>query len=199
LSNINDVFDNLIKGLEDEDRARLKKVRRDVKDMNKRSKYLKDNVYKTIQKLDEDSISTSHFYVQVLDYLRETTHCMEFMIKPSFEHVDNDFTRLLDIQFDELKLISKKLRDFYHLIFEVMNNNDYARVPDIIKKREILIDEIESYRKKQVKRLKKGEVGSKNSLLYLALLHETKNLLLHSVNLVKAQRDFENFDKEAIL
>lgn len=196
LSNINDVFDNLIKGLEKEDRALLKKVKREIKDMNKRSKYLKDNVYKTIKKLDEDSISTSHFYVQVLDYLRETTHCMEYMIKPSFEHVDNDFTRLLDVQFKELKLISKKLRDFYQLLFDVMNNQDFAKVPDIIEKREILMKEIESYRKKQVKRLKKGEVGSKNSLLYLSLLHETKNLLLHSVNLVKAQRDFESFEKE---
>lgn len=193
LSNINDTYDNLIKGLENEDRAILKQVRRDVKDMNKRSKQLKDTVYKTIKKLDRDSISTSHFYVQVLDYLREATHCMEFMIKPSYEHVDNDFSRLTDAQFVELKLISKKLRDFYMLIFDVINSKDYTKVSDIIAKREKLISEIESFRKNQIKRLKHGEVGSKNSMLYLGLLHETKNLLLHSVNLVKAQRDFDDF------
>lgn len=195
LSNINDIYDNIIKGLENEDRALLKKVRKEVKEINKRSKHLKDSVYKTIKKLDKDSISTSHFYVQVLDYLRETAHCMEFMIKPSFEHVDNDFTRLKDIQFEELKLISKKLRDFYGLIFDVINSKDYAKVQDIILIREKLLAEIESFRKNQIKRLKHGEVGSKNSMLYLGLLHETKNLLLHSVNLVKAQRDFDDFDK----
>ncbi len=196
LSNINEIYDNLIKGLENEDRVLLKSVKKDVKKLNKRSKYLKDNVYKTIKKLDKDSISTSHFYVQVLDYLREAAHCMEFMIKPSFEHVDNDFSRLKNEQFDELKLISKKLRDFYHLIFDVLNSKDYSKLEDIISIREKLIKEIDTFRKRQIKRLKHGEVGSKNSMLYLGLLHETKNLLLHSVNLVKAQRDFDDFEAE---
>ncbi len=193
LSNINNVFDNLIEGLENEDRALLKNVKAEVKEMTKRSKYLKDTVYKTIKKLNKDSISTSHFYVQVLDYLRESTHCMEYMAKPTFAHVDNDFSRLLDVQFKELKLISKKLRDFYQLIFEVIETKDYAKVQAIIDIREKLIKEIESYRKKQIKRLKRGKVGSKNSMLYLGLLHETKNLLLHSVNLIKAQRDFDDY------
>ena len=196
LSSINDIYDTLILGLEQEDRKILKDVKKDVKVINKQSKYLKDNVYKTIKKFDKDSISTSHFYVQVLDYLRETAHCLEFMIKPSIEHIDNDFTRLLDIQFDELKLTSKKLRDFYNEIFDIIRTKNYEKVADIIKEREKLITEVEVNRKLQIKRLKHNEVGSKNSMLYLGLLHETKNLLLHTVNLLKAQRDFDDFKKE---
>ncbi len=193
LSSINDIYDSLILGLEQEDRKILKDVQKDIKVINKQSKYLKDNVYKTIKKFNKDSISTSHFYVQVLDYLRETAHCLEYMIKPSLEHVDNDFTRLLDVQFDELKNTSKRLKDFYNTIFDVIQNKSYERVDEIIQLREKLISEIEVNRKLQIKRLKHNEVGSKNSMLYLGLLHETKNLLLHTVNLVKAQRDFDNF------
>ena len=195
LSSINDIYDNLILGLENEDRKILKEVKKDTKVINKQSKYLKDNVYKTIKKFDKDSISTSHFYVQVLDYLRETAHCLEYMIKPSIEHVDNDFTRLLDIQFDELKVTSKKLREFYNTIFEVIRKKEYEKVGEIIKLREKLLSEIELNRKVQIKRLKHNEVGGKNSMLYLGLLHETKNLLLHTVNLLKAQRDFDEFKK----
>lgn len=193
---INDVYDKLIKGLENEDRALLKSLKKDVGKINKQTKYLKDNVYKTIKKLHKDSITTSHFYVQELDYLRETAHCLEYMVKPSFDHIDNDFSRLLDQQFDELKTISKKLRDFYQIIFSVIDTQEYDNITEIIKIREKLIAEIEIFRKKQIKRLKQGEVGSKNSMLYLGLLHETKNLLLHSVNLVKAQRDFDEFKTE---
>jgi len=196
LSSINDIYDNLILGLEQEDRKILKDVKKDIKVINKQSKYLKDNVYKTIKKFDKDSIATSHFYVQVLDYLRETAHCLEYMIKPSIEHVDNDFTRLLDIQFDELKLTSNKIRDFYNKIFDVIKTKNYEQVTDIIKQREKLIVEIEVNRKLQIKRLKHNELGSKNSILYLGLLHETKNLLLHTVNLLKAQRDFDDFKKK---
>jgi len=193
LSSINSIYDNLILGLETEDRKLLKDVKKDIKVINKQSKYLKDNVYKTIKKFDKDSISTSHFYVQVLDYLRETAHCLEYMIKPSIEHVDNDFTRLLDIQFDELKATSKRIKEFYNIIFDVIKTKQYERVNEIIKLREKLLSEIEANRKLQIKRLKHNEVGSKNSMLYLGLLHETKNLLLHTVNLLKAQRDFDNF------
>ena len=60
----------------------------------------------------------------------------------------------------------------------------------VISKQEDLLELIETYRKTQMKRLKHDEVGAKNSMLYLGLLHETKNLLLHVVNLTKAQRDF---------
>ncbi len=193
LSSINGIYDNLIIGLEAEDRKILKEVNKDIKVINKQSKYLKENVYKTIKKFDKDSISTSHFYVQVLDYLRETAHCLEYMIKPSIEHVDNDFTRLLDIQFDELKITSKRLKEFYNIIFDVIRTKQYEKVNDIIKLREKLLSEIEANRKLQIKRLKHNEVGGKNSMLYLGLLHETKNLLLHTVNLLKAQRDFDNF------
>jgi len=193
LSSINSIYDNLILGLETEDRKVLKDVKKDIKVINKQSKYLKDNVYKTIKKFDKDSISTSHFYVQVLDYLRETAHCLEYMIKPSIEHVDNDFTRLLDIQFDELKVTSKRIKEFYNIIFDVIRTKQYERVDEIIKLREKLLTEIEANRKLQIKRLKHNEVGGKNSMLYLGLLHETKNLLLHTVNLLKAQRDFDNF------
>ena len=193
LSSITAIYDNLIIGLEKEDRKILKDVKKDIKVINKQSKHLKDNVYKTIKKFDKDSISTSHFYVQVLDYLRETAHCLEYMIKPSIEHVDNDFTRLLDLQFDELNNTSKRIKEFYSVIFDVIQTKSYERVDEIIQLREKLIAEIEINRKLQIKRLKHNEVGSKNSMLYLGLLHETKNLLLHTVNLVKAQRDFDNF------
>lgn len=192
LAKINDVYLRLIQGLEFEDRKLLKEVKKDINKINKQSKSLKENVYKTIQSFDKESIATSHFYVQVLDYLRETAHCLEYMIKPCIEHVDNDFTGLNDIQLDELKVTEKRLRKFYGIIFEVIKTKEYIVIPDIIKMREVLLKEIEHNRKVQIKRLKYGEVGSKNSMLYLGLLHETKNLLLHTVNLAKAQRDFDD-------
>lgn len=192
LAKINDVYADLVHGLEDEDRKLLKEVKKEVKKINKQSKTLKENVYKTIKTFDKDSIATSHYYVQVLDYLRETAHCLNYMIKPILEHVDNDFSRLEDVQIEELKLTEKNLRKFYSIIFEVIKTKEYIVIADIIQMREDLLIEIEENRKVQIKRLKHGEVGSKNSMLYLGLLHETKNLLLHTVNLVKAQRDFDN-------
>jgi hypothetical protein len=58
-----------------------------------------------------------------------------------------------------------------------------------------LIDRLTSLSKQQLKRIKNSESGTKNSTLYLNIMNETKNLLLFTVNLIKAQRDFLMFDK----
>lgn len=50
--------------------------------------------------------------------------------------------------------------------------------------------------KKQVKRIKKGESGTKTSLLYFNVLAETKNLMLYTLNILKAQRDFVIYSRE---
>ena len=45
-------------------------------------------------------------------------------------------------------------------------------------------------RKAQIKRIKKGESGTKASMLFLNILNESKGLVLHAGNSVKAYRDF---------
>ena len=53
-----------------------------------------------------------------------------------------------------------------------------------------ILDLIAKMRKKMVKLLKKAEAGTKISIVYFNTLSETKNLMLHTINIVKAQRDF---------
>ncbi|GAJ07184.1 unnamed protein product, partial [marine sediment metagenome] len=54
---------------------------------------------------------------------------------------------------------------------------------------------IEKLRKRQIKMIKREEAGTKNSLLFLNTLTESKNLILNSINILKAQRDFVNYSK----
>ncbi len=51
-------------------------------------------------------------------------------------------------------------------------------------------------KKRQLKRIKSKQTGTKNSELILNTLTETKNLLLYTVNLLKAQRDFVEYSSE---
>jgi Na+/phosphate symporter len=195
LNNVSSIIDKIFLGLEKEDRKILKEANKDVNALNKQAKYLKDNVYKTITKLDKDSIKTGHFYVQVLDYLRETAHALTFISQPSLDHVDNNFGELLDVQIKELELVSEKIKTFYKEIIDIITSKEYDKVPIMIELQQRFIDEVNAYRVTQIKRVKHKEAGTKNSVLYLGILHEVKNLFLNGVNLLKAQRDFDNFKK----
>ena len=48
--------------------------------------------------------------------------------------------------------------------------------------------------KVMVRKIKRKEINSKNSVLFFNLMSESKNLLLQTVNLIKASRDFAQYN-----
>ena len=75
----------------------------------------------------------------------------------------------------------------------ILEKNRFEDIPKLIEKQRNLLSLVKSGSKKQIKRIKNEEAGTKNSVLYLGILNEIKNFLLQSINLVKAQRDFIDY------
>lgn len=184
------VFNRTIDGLTTENRRQLKEVNEEVETLNMEAKQMKYNVFNVLKQLEADSIETGHYYVQVIDYLRELAHSLEFVSRPSLQHVENNHKGLTREQAAELKELSNQLSELFDDIIFMIKQNDYTWVPDAVKKQQDIMEELNKIRKKQVKRIKQGETGTRNSVLYLGLLNEIKNLLLHTINILKAQRDF---------
>jgi Na+/phosphate symporter len=183
-------FNKTINGLSTEDRKLLKQVDKEVERLNVDSKKLKYNVYNVVKKLQEDSIETGHYYVQVIDYLREIAHSLTFITGPSLEHIDNNHKGFTKAQNQELMEISEKNSQLFGVIIEMIRDNDYTDVTEAIKMQQKILNMLNEARKKQIKRIRMNEVGTRNSVLYLGIINEGKNIMLHTVNLLKAQRDF---------
>lgn len=198
LRNIVVVYNETIHGLSNEDRKLLKKVNSDVEEINRDTKKYKDNLYHTLTQLQSDSVETGHYYVQVIDYLREIAHSLSFITKPSFDHIDNNHKGLIKEQVVELKSINYEVSALFSEITRIVNEQSYADVPEVIKRQQQVLELLNSVRKKQIKRIKNGETSTRNSNLYLGLLNETKNLLLQTINLLKAERDFIEKHKEIV-
>ena len=109
---VKELYKETFYGLAKEDIKRLKNVNKKVKKLNKNVKILKDSLPHIISKLKEDSIDTGHYYVQVLDYLREIAHSVTFITKPCYDHVDNNHKGLISVQEEELFEINDKLSAF---------------------------------------------------------------------------------------
>lgn len=186
-------YGKVIHGLETENIKELKQVRSEIKRITGKTKYLKDHINIIVEKLKSDSIDNAYYFVQVLDYMREMLHSITYIIDPAFNHVDNNHKPLLEVQINELHAISKLLNDLISMIVKSVEKADYSVQEQILEKQEALIKSIESTNKKQIRRLKAAEVGTKNSILFMNILNETKNLTLQVVNLYKSQRDFENY------
>ena len=190
LNDILRIYNQTVTGLTLEDRKLLKQLDKDVEDLNIEAKKLKYNVYTVLKELQADAIETGHYYVQVIDYLREIAHSLTFVTGPAFEHIDNNHKGFTKSQNQELIEISNMISKLFELIMVMVKDNDYTAVPDAIKMQQKVLEMLNDARKKQIKRIKQNEAGTRNSILYLAIINETKNIMLHTVNLLKAQRDF---------
>ncbi len=173
-----------------EDRNGLKKTQQACKDFSKKAKKNKDKVYSTVSKLTEGSIDTSHFYVQMMDYKREMAHAIHFTIEPLVRHVENNHKPFTANQNKELSSLVAKLDTFFNFALHTIKEDRFDNVDDLANEREKIFVFLNELEKNQVKRIKNKAVNTRNSLLYFKIISETKNLLLYSVNLVKAYRDF---------
>jgi hypothetical protein len=74
-----------------------------------------------------------------------------------------------------------------------------TRIPNVLRRPvESALANIASLTKKQIKRLKHARAGTKNSLLFLNIISESKQLVMQAVNLYKAHRDFINYKAIAV-
>jgi Na+/phosphate symporter len=195
LNQVSGLYMKSLISLEAEDRKQLKEAAKEVDALNKRTKKMKTNIYKTVRKLQEESIDSSLFYVQVLDYLRETAHCLTYITNPCWEHLDNNHKTFSEEQFHDLNLLQVKVKRIINKSVKFIESNDLEKLDTIFEDQVKILDQLRTMRKVQLKRIKKEKAGTKISMLYLGILHETQNMMLHLINLIKAQRDFTNYIK----
>ncbi len=187
---VSKLYNSVISSFLLEDRKKLKESRKGIKNFNKHTKSLKKDVYYVLRKLEEDSIETGHYYVQIIDYLREIAHCLTFIVEPLYEHIENNHTPAIPDQEKELLQLNENVSLLYGKILEVIKTDDFERIENAIQHQTDLLEELDRLKRMQVKLIKKEKVKTRNSILFFNLLAETKNLLLHTINMLKSHRDF---------
>jgi len=190
LTNIKNESINVTLALNEGNRKKLKLALTKVKAINKEAKELKKSMHNTISRLNIESEDSGLYYVQVLDYLREMAHSLSFIAQPAYDHIENNHKPLTKGQKSDLLELNTKL---YHLIDEVINeikNSNYIHVDALIEEQASIMKFINKIKKKHVKRIKEGKASTKASLLFFSIAHENNNIILHMINLLKAQRDF---------
>ncbi len=187
---VSKLYNSVLSSFLSEDRKTLKKARKRIIEFNSHTKNLKKDVYFTLRKLEEGSVETGHYYVQIIDYLREIAHCLNFIVDPLLEHIENNHKPCIEEQEKELIQLNENVALLYGKILEVIKTDDFNRVENAIQYQIEILEDLDRMKKMQVKLIKKEKVKTRNSLLFFNLLSETKNLLLHTINMLKSHRDF---------
>ena len=107
-----------------------------------------------------------------------------------YEHIDNNHKGLSEDQIIEFKHVASGIQRILNSVLTIMKDKNFDDIAAVTINQQEMLNYIGDLNRGQLKRIKRGEAGTKNGLLYLGVLSETKNLLLHAINLLKAERDF---------
>jgi phosphate/sulfate permease len=168
-----------------ENHKELKSIKKQAKKLNKEVKGMKESIPDTLKIFQESEIESGHYYVQIIDHLKETTSALTHIINPAYEHLDNNHS-LDSEQNNELKEFNEMINEFFNFSISMLQNRNSDNMNEYLEKRDILTDSINDIIRNRIKILKKTQKGSKVSMTYIEMLTESKNLVLHLVQLVKA-------------
>ena len=200
LSSLSQIYSDVIRGIYEEDRHLMRDVGKQVDTLRKNVKENKSNLYVTVSKLEEQDVESGHNYVQVIDYIRELTRSIRAIYDQAKEHVDNNHKSFTEQQYQELQDLSQAISDYTFDLSEIIKNHNYNNTGPVMQKNEQLLTKIEMLRKTQVKRIKKEKDNTKRSLLYLAILFETKNMITDTLHVLKIEQRFiGNIDGDKLL
>ncbi len=185
VSRANEIFKTNIHGLATENMESLKKTKRSVVKLSNEIDSLRDELYYFIKELDEDNVSASNFYINLIDCLEDMCQSLEYITKKCHKHVGNNHKKLKYTQVKELKQTQEQLEDLFGEIRFSFDLNDFDQIKEIIPKKNLLFDDIVRKIDDQVSRTRKDDSSPKNTTLFFSLLLETKDLIAATMNLIE--------------
>jgi phosphate/sulfate permease len=186
------VIDNL--GLQN--LAKLKENKKAHKKLEKEIDELKSNVFYFIKNLDETSVEASKFYILILGYLQDMVQSIDFITNSSHLHVNNNHKKLKFNQIRDLKTIDLQLQTLLNKLEESFKTEDFTKLDEILKEKNIFLETIEDLITKQIVRIRTTETSPKNSKLYFALLLETNDLIKSIMSLLELFKEFNQHNKK---
>ncbi|WGK65646.1 inorganic phosphate transporter [Croceiramulus getboli] len=179
------VYSSTINGLARVDLSTLKKSKKGISKLNKEVEELRNNLYYFIKNLDESHVEASRFYIDVLGYLQDVTQSIEYISTSSYNHINNNHKGLTFIQIKDLKEVEQLINKLFEDIKEVFKAKDFERLVPIINDKSSLESRISKKIESQVERTRNTESSPKNTMLYISLLQESKDMVSATMSLLE--------------
>jgi Na+/phosphate symporter len=189
ISQTNDIYTRTLDALFTENRHDMKQICEEADKMYRKAKNKrKFEILPNLERLKGSNIDLSYYYIQVVDYDYEVSKSLLHITRESYDYIDNNHVGFSQEQIQDLKLILDTVNAIYTEFLTMLDTKDYSNFDELMKKREVLIEIYADTTKHQIQRTKANQSGTRNTILFLYIVTETKTLILQSRNLMKAQR-----------
>lgn len=184
------IYDRTIVAVFKENRKVLKDMVRESEEFFQSTRQQKYDIMPLLRDLKDSDVSTGHYYVQVVDYISETSKALLHITRPCFKHIDNNHTGLNKEQVYDLKRINDRVEEIFGEINTMLRTRSFDNMEAVMTKRDELFDFIDEVMQNQLRRLRDTGGSSSANMLFFNILTETKTMILHSRNIMKSLEHF---------
>lgn len=181
-------YDHVIRHIMNNEDNHLKKLAKQTVELALTSKLIKAWIHNTFMSLPDEALNNGEKYVQAIDYLRKCTISLENISTQSRDYALNQHPDLIEQQTHELTQVKEKLNKIITDVLSCYSTWSFETLDQIDKEIEHLNENLESFKKAQLSRIKQNDVWVRNTMLYLNLLLETKNISLYLTKLLHLGR-----------
>ena len=189
------IYDRTIVAVFKENRKVLKDMVREAEEFFQSTRQQKYEIMPLLRTLEESDINTGHYYVQVVDYISETSKALLHITRPCFKHIDNNHTGLSKEQVYDLKRINDRVEEIFSEINKMLRTRSFEQMESVLNKRDEMFDLIDEVMQNQLRRLRDTGGSSSANMLFFNILTETKTMVLHSRNIMKSLEHFVNLKR----
>ena len=184
------IYDRTIVAVFKENRKVLKDMVREAEDFYHFTRQQKYELLPLLRNLEDSDVNTGHYYVQVVDYISETSKALLHITRPCYKHVDNNHTGLSKEQVFDLKRINDRVEDIFGEINNMLRTRSFENMDKVLTMRDEMFDLIDEVMQNQLRRLRDTGGSSSANMLFFNILTETKTMVLHSRNIMKSLEHF---------
>ena len=186
---VDKIYAILSEGLAKHDKKILKKARKNINRLTEDVENLRENIFYFIKNLEESSLSASNFYIVILSLIQDITDDLEYIVKKSYKHVNNDHSKLKLSQVRDLQSVYELTEAVFHEAMEAYNNNSEAKINLVLENRKDILKQLDEKINNQIALTRNEETSPKNTTLYFNILLKSKDLYLHKLSIMETFLD----------
>jgi hypothetical protein len=178
-------YSQIIEANENTDLSGLREVRKHITALQKEARMQRKIVSQVLKGTLEQESRQAYYAIRTQDNLLEIIHCFAMIAGTSYNHMANHHKPLHRMQLTELKIINESLILLLDGITQVIETNVPSPVITVGMLISPLEAEIEKSSKNEVQRIREELTGNRNSILFMGILQETRNVVHFSSQVIK--------------
>ncbi len=190
-----EMYNESIQSTIDEDVRALRKIEKSCVKQIKKVERLKADIYLSLPRTDIQNEEKDILLYHITDHLWESALSIQRMVSPLHNHVENNHKTFNAAQKQEISALKTTINAYFSSMNQLAESRNIELFEKVTSKHDELLEVIRKIRKNQLKRLKSEKEGTKVSLLFSDMLHETISIIEYTYGLTKS---YTNYLKDKI-